>query len=238
MDVFKSGGDFHSSIAKKVFKLACPVEDVKKLFGDLRQAAKAISFGILYGAGANKIADTVTKGMQEKDPGATYSKREAQEAIDEYFGTFKRLKRWLTTSEAKIITDNFTYSHFGRKRRLRNVTSDNKGVVAHEVRSGINFLIQSPASDINLLGAIDLQQWIDDTKTDAKIFALVHDSILAEVREDQTDAYVAALRSFIEKDRGLNIPGKPIGCDFHVSDDYSEGKFEEKFLGEDYQDAA
>lgn len=45
-EVFVSGGDFHSSIAKKVFKLPCAVEDVKDLYPLKRQASKAVSFGI------------------------------------------------------------------------------------------------------------------------------------------------------------------------------------------------
>ena len=238
MDVFKSGGDFHSTIAKKVFNLPCKVEEVSKLFPGERQAAKAISFGILYGAGANKISATVTKGMQEKDPGAIYTKSEAQEAIDDYFKTFKRLKKWLKASEDKILADGFIYSHFGRKRRLRNISSDNKGIVAHEVRSGINFLIQSPSSDINLLAAVELQEYIEERKLDARIFALVHDSVLAEVKEEHVDQYSKKLKALVELDRGLNIPGMPIGCEFSVSDDYSEGAFEEKFFGEDDQIAA
>lgn len=44
--VFKSKGDFHSSIAKMVFDLPCAIEDVKKLYPAMRQSAKAISFGI------------------------------------------------------------------------------------------------------------------------------------------------------------------------------------------------
>jgi DNA polymerase I-like protein with 3'-5' exonuclease and polymerase domains len=44
--VFKTGGDFHSSIAKMVFALDCDVDDVKKLYPEMRQSAKAISFGI------------------------------------------------------------------------------------------------------------------------------------------------------------------------------------------------
>jgi len=44
--VFLDGGDFHSTVAKMVFKLDCPVEDVKKLYAIDRQAAKAVSFGI------------------------------------------------------------------------------------------------------------------------------------------------------------------------------------------------
>jgi DNA polymerase I-like protein with 3'-5' exonuclease and polymerase domains len=228
MAVFQEGGNFHSSIAKKVFNLPCAIEDVAEYYGDRRQAAKAVTFGILYGAGANKISAQVTK-----DSGSYFSKSEAQRVIDEYFGTFRSLKFWLKKSEELILSNGFVYSHFGRKRRLRNITSDNQGVVAHEVRSGINFLIQSPSSDINLLGAIDMQNWVAREKLDAKIFALVHDSILAEVREDQVEEYNTALKQFVQADRGLTIPNCPIGTDFEVGDDYSFGKFEKLYLRND-----
>lgn len=41
--VFIEGGDFHSTIAKMVFDLICEVEDVKSIFGAMRQSAKAIN---------------------------------------------------------------------------------------------------------------------------------------------------------------------------------------------------
>ena len=62
-----------------------------------------------------------------------------------------------------------------------------------------------------------------------KIFALVHDSVLAEVDEDVVDTYQSILRACIQEDRGISIPGCPIGCDFEVGDDYSFGKFEAKY---------
>ena len=61
MDVFRSGGNFHSTIAKTVFKLPCAVEDVAELYGTQRQAAKAVTFGIMYGAGPSNIRQQVTK---------------------------------------------------------------------------------------------------------------------------------------------------------------------------------
>ena len=30
-------------------------------------------------------------------------------------------------------------------------------------------------------------------------------------------------------DRGLSIPGAPVGCDFEVGEDYSMGKFDKQY---------
>ena len=222
MDIFRSGGNFHSSIAKLVYNLDCEVDAVVDYFPTERQAAKAVTFGIMYGAGAAKISEQVTK-----DSGKYFSKTEAQEVIDDYFNEFHKLRTWIDKS-SKFIRDNgFIYSHFGRKRRLPNVKSDNRGIASHEVRSGLNFLVQSIASDINLLGAVDTHNKIKDKP--AKIFALVHDSILAEVREDYIEEYSDILLECVQKDRGISIPGSPGGCDFEIGDDYSMGKFEKKY---------
>ena len=85
------------------------------------------------------------------------------------------------------------------------------------------------SSDINLLGGIDMQKYIKESGMKAKIFALVHDSILAEVPEDEVELYSKKLQEFIQKDRGLSIPGTPVGCDFDIGEDYSFGKFAKKY---------
>ena len=224
MEVFKSGGDFHSSIAKMVFKLPCPVEDVKKLYATERQAAKAVSFGILYGSGPQKVSDTVTKSS-----GVLFTVQEAREVIEQYFDTFKKLRKWLDDSKAQIERDGYCYTSIGRKRRLKNVFSSDKGIASHEVRSGINAMVQSLASDINLLAVIDCIKEVEKAGLDAKVFMLVHDSIVAEVREDQVEAYCSILASCTQRDRGFSIEGQPIGIDQDVGDDYSFGDFDEVF---------
>jgi DNA polymerase I-like protein with 3'-5' exonuclease and polymerase domains len=224
MDVFKAKQDFHSTIAMKVFKLPCTVDEVKTLYKEKRQTVKSVTFGILYGAGANNISEQITK-----ETGKNFSKSEAQEVIDDYFDAFPKLKKWLDSNQEFIAANGFTYSFFGRKRRLGNVASTDPGTRSHTIRSGLNFLVQSISSDINLLGAIDMNGYIKSKGMKARIFALVHDSILAEVPEDEIDQYKENLTRFIQMDRGLNIPGCPIGCDFEIGDDYSTGKFEEKY---------
>lgn len=220
--VFLSGGDFHSTIAKQVFHLDCPVEDVKELYPFQRQAAKAVSFGILYGAGPHKIASEVNISLTE-----------AADIITHYFRSFPKLKEWIENNEKFIKDNGFVYSHFGRKRRLPNVMSSDRGIAGHTMRSGLNFLVQSVASDINLLGAIDTSIEIKTRGMKAKIFALVHDSILAEVPEDEIEEYCKILLECVQKDRGVSIPGCPIGCDVDIHEDYSLGKFEKEYVYND-----
>lgn len=226
MDVFRSGGNFHSTIAHKVFQLPCEVHEVADLYPDKRQAAKAVTFGIMYGAGAAKIADEVTKSS-----GKRFTKKDAQEAINDYFKAFHKLRAWLDNNTKFIKQNGFVYSYFGRKRRLPNVESTDQGIVGHSIRSGLNFLVQSTASDINLLGAIDMGAYIKAKGMKSRIFALVHDSILAEVPDDEADHYMEKLVEFVQMDRGVKIPNTPIGCDFEIiHEDYSNGKFSKMFL--------
>ena len=221
--VFSSKGDFHSTIAKMVFNLPCEVDQVKKLFPLDRQAAKAVSFGILYGSGPEKVATTVNK------EGGNMTLEDAKEVIKQYFNTFKKLKAWLNNRKDFITANGYTYSFFGRKRRLPNVFSSDKGIAAHEVRSGINAEVQSLASDVNLLGAIDTANECKRKGMKAKIFMLVHDSIVALVPDDEVETYCEILRKNTQKDRGCNIPMCPIGVDQEVGTDYSFGKFEAKY---------
>ena len=111
--VFINKGDFHSTIAKMVFDLVCEVEDVKSLFGSMRQSAKAISFGILYGSGPQKVSDTVSKAT-----GEYYGLDRAREDIRAYFEKFSKLKAWLKQRKEFIEANGYTYSFFGRSVAL------------------------------------------------------------------------------------------------------------------------
>lgn len=222
--IFIDKKDFHSSIAKEVFSLPCAVEDVKTLFKDKRQAAKAVTFSILYGAGASKVSDTVSK-----DSESPFTLADAQEAIDLYFETYSALKKWLKNVEAEIKSKGFIYTSFGRKRRLKNVFSPDKGIASHEIRSGINAAVQALCSDINLLATIDMVAEIKRLKLRAEIFMLVHDSIVAIVHPDDVALYCEILAKCTQKDRGFSIPNCPIGIDQEIGDDYAFGAWDDEW---------
>jgi len=169
------------------------------------------TFGLIYGAGPETIAEQ-----------ANVSIAEAKSAIKDYFKKFSKLKQWLETTAETIKAKGYLYSYFGRKRRLLNAKSADKGLQAHDVRSGINALIQSVASDANLIGAMDSYDELVNLGLDFKMFALVHDSIVSEVKDEDVDEYIKVVRYNLQKDMGLSIPGFPIGVDFGIGDTYAD----------------
>ena len=205
--------DFHSYVAKQIFNLPCEIGQVKSSFPDKRQHAKAITFGIMYQAGPAKIAET-----------AEVQTAEARLFINKYFKEARELKRFIDSSNTFIENNAYIYSFFGRKRRLPEAKSTNQGVAKHAIRSGVNFLVQSVASDINLLGLIELTDWIKQENIGNQIipFTVVHDSIVAEVKEELVDDYIVKVKEFIQKDRGCSIPDCPIGMDFELGPSWGE----------------
>jgi DNA polymerase I-like protein with 3'-5' exonuclease and polymerase domains len=175
----------------------------------------------MYQAGPAKIAETVNK---DSVPGEEISIPQAKLFINKYFNEARALKRFIDASNQQIENYAYIYSFFGRKRRLPESKSPNPGVAKHAVRSGVNFLVQSVASDINIMGVIDLIKWVDENNyhNDILPFTVVHDSIVSEVREDLIDIYIQNARECIQRDRGLSIPNCPIKVDFEVGPSWGE----------------
>ena len=194
-EFFRTGGDYHGFMAVNKFGLPCDANDVAKLYPKERQAAKTVSFEILY-------------KLNFREP---------------VLKKFPQLKKWLKEQIKYITTNACVYQVFGRKRRLPNVRSKNSEVSGHEIRSGVNALVQGPASDINLLAAIDMQNWIKRNKYQKlmKIFGLVHDSILAEVHDSVQEIYLEKLKYYTQMDRGVSIPNCPIGLDVEIGSTYA-----------------
>lgn len=85
------------------------------------------------------------------------------------------------------------------------------------------------ASDVNLFAAMDTASAVKIAGLDAKIFMLVHDSIVALVKEEHVEAYCKILKECTQIDRGCSIPGFPVGVDQDIGDDYSFGDFEQHY---------
>ena len=154
------------------------------------------------------------------------TKQEAQELIDDYFRKAHGLKDWIDNCKRQISTHGWIKSAFGRTRRVPEVFSPSMGVKYHALNSAFNFVVQSAASDMNLLifsrlmRTLNESGWIQDDLV--LPWNIVHDSMIFEIREDyivELKCMITSLFDALCKEKYPHMP-VPIQLDFEVGDDW------------------
>lgn len=156
---FSEGADLHTYTARLLFNK----QEISK---DERQIAKAISFLIAYGGGAFNLAETT---------GITVGK--AKKIIANYQNVYPAIFEYMDFVEKFIKENKYAYTIFGRRRNLPDIGSKDFSVVNRAARQGLNFTIQSTASDILLCGLLGTEKVLNERGIDARVCATVHDSI-------------------------------------------------------------
>ena len=133
---------------------------------DERQIAKTVSFLIVYGGGAFNLAETMGIPMAR-----------AEGIIDNYRNVYPGIFRYMDHVNRYIKRTGHAYTIFGRRRNLPDVYSKDRTVVNRALRQGLNFTIQSTASDILLCGLLGTNKVFNERSLSAKVVATVHDSI-------------------------------------------------------------
>lgn len=169
IEAFNSGQDLHRFTASLVF--GKKPEEVTK---EERQIAKSVSFLIVYGGGPNKLAQQIGKSV-------SYCKG----IFSAYEQSFPRVFKWISSVHKMIRQNGYAVSLFGRRRHLPNIKSPIKKYQYRALRQGMNFVIQSSASDLMLHSIKRLHRYRELTGLDFDILATVHDSV--EVQCDKKD---------------------------------------------------
>lgn len=182
LNAFNSGQDPHLAIAATKYHI--PYEEALKIYEDenhpehkiwkvRRKQAKQIAFGLIYGIGAKLLA------VKLSDPksGIIVTPEEAQKEMDIFFGQHPKLKTFLKKQEKFLRKNGHLVSLFGRKRRLPQIYSSDKGEEAYALRLALNFPCQSAASDMCLFGSILIYYLMRQGKLPpTKSVCLVHDA--------------------------------------------------------------
>lgn len=182
LNAFNSGQDPHLAIAATKYHI--PYEEALKIYEDenhpehkiwkvRRKQAKQIAFGLIYGIGAKLLA------VKLSDPksGIIVTPEEAQKERDIFFGQHPKVKTFLKKQEKFLRKNGHLVSLFGRKRRLPQIYSNDKGEEAYALRLALNFPCQSAASDMCLFGSILIYYLMRQGKLPStKSVCLVHDA--------------------------------------------------------------
>lgn len=182
LNAFNSGQDPHLAIAATKYHV--PYKEALKIYEDenhpdhkiwkvRRKQAKQIAFGLIYGIGAKLLA------VKLSDPksGIIVTPEEAQKEMDIFFGQHPKLKTFLKKQEKFLRKNGYLVSLFGRKRRLPQIYSSDRGEEAYALRLALNFPCQSAASDMCLFGSILIYYLMRQGKLPpTKSVCLVHDA--------------------------------------------------------------
>jgi len=184
LDAYEKGDDVHQRTASVIFGI--PFENVTK---EQRSTGKTINFGLLYGAGPQRIGKELNI--------STY---EAKEIVDRYFQNLPSIKNWINRSKESARRDKFSRTRIGRVRFFPKITSRDQALKAREEREAVNHLIQGSAADVMKFSLVQTSKAMKKYFGDrVKLICTVHDSLILEVHDSvQVEEAVWALKQAME----------------------------------------
>ncbi len=180
---FADGTDIHAMTASEIFGVP-----VKGMPPETRRRAKAINFGIIYGISAFGLANQL--GI---------ARGEADEYIKKYFQRFPGIRDYMEATKQFARDKGYVETLFGRRVHIREINSKVPGMRGGAERAAINAPIQGTAADIIRRAMIRVPEALAKKKLKAKMLLQVHDELVFEVPDGETDKLIATVRGVMEK---------------------------------------
>ena len=187
---FKEGKDIHRSTAAQVFDL--PEDFVTP---EMRSAAKAVNFGIIYGIGAFSLS---------KDIGVSVA--EAKRYIQNYLDNFPKVTEFMDATVENGIRDGYVTTLFGRRRYIPELSAKNKMIQAFGKRAAMNAPIQGAAADIIKIAMVKVYDRLKAEGLDARLILQVHDELIIEASEADASKASVILKEEMENAVDLAVP--------------------------------
>jgi len=189
-DGFNKGMDIHTATAAQVFDM--PADMVTS---EMRRAAKAVNFGIVYGIGAFSLS---------KDIGVSVA--EADRYIKNYFAKYPNVQKFMETTVEDAKEKGYAVTMFGRRRPIPELKNSNKNIQAFGKRAAMNAPIQGTAADIIKIAMIKVYNRLKAEQLNARLILQVHDELIIEVSEADAERAAAVLGEEMRGAVKLDIP--------------------------------
>src|SRR5260370_32224259 len=164
LDGFQKGDDIHNRTARLVFGGKTD-EELK----GARRFAKIVNFGIAYAIEPWGLSQRV--GI---------SRQEARKVIDDYYATYKGVRRYMDEIPVQAREHGYVRSLYGRIRPLAGINDRNANIRRAAEREAINMPIQGTAGDIVKIAMLDAEKAVLREGLYVKILMQVHDELLVE----------------------------------------------------------
>lgn len=187
---FLHNEDIHTQTARLVFKAS----DEKEL-KEKRRLAKIVNFGIAYAIEPYGLSQRVGISVQE-----------AKKVIEDYYNTYKSIRRFMEEIPEKAREQGYMASIYGRRRFFPSINDKNYNVRLRAEREAINMPIQGTASDIVKIAMLKVDEALRREKLKAKMIMQVHDELLIEAPNDEITKVVEVLKREMESAVKLDVP--------------------------------
>lgn len=189
-EAFREGKDIHTATAARVYGI--PESEVTK---EMRYKAKSVNFGIIYGQSAFGLAENLN-----------ISRGEAKELIENYFREFSGVKKYMDDTINFAREYGYVQTLMGRRRYLRDITSNNGVVRGFAERNAINAPIQGTAADMIKVAMINVQAALKQNNFQTKLLLQVHDELVFDVPLNEVEAVKPVIEQAMVNALKLEVP--------------------------------
>ena len=190
LEAFEQGIDIHASTASKVYHV--PVEEVTR---EMRDKAKTVNFGIIYGISAF--------GLQQR---LNIPRHEASELIENYFAKYPGVQSYIDRTIEFAREHGYVATQTGRRRYLRDINSNSRGVAQAAERLAMNSPIQGTAADIMKLAMINVDRELRAGNFTTKMILTVHDEIVFDLVKTEQEAVLPVIEKAMLNTLPMRVP--------------------------------
>lgn len=189
-EAFLNGVDIHARTASEVFGI--PEEGMD---GAVRNRAKAINFGIIYGISPFGLARQL--GIPQG---------EAKQYIESYFQHYPGIRDYMEETKEFARENGFVTTIFGRKCHVPGIQDKNPARRNFSERAAVNAPLQGAAADIIKLAMIRVPTALEGAGLAARMMLQVHDELVFEVPEAELDRTIEVVSKIMSGAAHLSVP--------------------------------
>ncbi len=189
---FMEDEDIHTRTAEEVFQVFPSF-----INQELRQQAKAINFGIIYGMSPFGLSKQLEISLKM-----------AKTYIDNYFARYKGVKKFMDSTIREAGKTKRTSTLLGRIRLLPDINSSNRNIRQFAERTSINTPIQGSAADLIKVAMIKVDKAFREKKLKSAMLLSVHDELIFEVSPDELTIVKKLVKEIMEGVWDLKVPLK------------------------------
>lgn len=205
IEAFESGEDIHRKTASQVFNV--PFDEVTP---ELRSAAKAVNFGIIYGKSDFGLSDDLNISIVE-----------ARNYINSYFAKYESIKDFMDLIVASAQEKGYSTTIFNRRRYIPEIKSSNFIDKNRGKRAAMNAPIQGSAADIIKIAMVNVYNRLKEYGLKSKLILQVHDELIVEATSDEVERVKELLKDEMENAVNLKVN---LDVDLNVGDSWYETK--------------